>query len=231
MNLSCRLRLYIRLFAKRPDVHVWDATWSDVSAVPELPSEASFLGEQSVRFVWGFEEGSADAHPSAEGGVLHLHPGHDQDDGWRDAERFPLDGVEKSLMLDCLVEEATTHLVAAPGQSVRDAVPAFYNANDESVRRFDSLESYLTLGARRAFAWYWPNEDQGETDEVLARLNEGSLAADAGLDAVRAGLLAQGASPNEADALLAWLGHDARILVPVNAATERASTRPPSARG
>jgi len=214
MNLADRLRLYIRLFSKRSDIHVWEATWRPVTSAPELPSSASFLSKESLRFVWGFEEGSQGDHPSSDGGVLHLHPGHEQDSGWPDADAFPLEGVELSLMFDLLVTEGTSHLVVSPDQSIADAVPAFYNANDESLRRFDSLEAYLTLGARRAFAWYWPSEDQGETEEVLARLHEGSL--EAGSEGLRDRLIEQGASEPEADALIAWLGDDARVLVPSN---------------
>lgn len=211
--LAERLRLYLQLFANRPDLHVWVHTWETPAAPGEpLPHEpAAFLHDHSVRFAWSFEPPYGDL-PSGDGGRLLLHPGHGE--GWLTSNQRWLEGMDASLLIDACVEEALTFLAVPEGSSTQDAVVTFYNANDETLRPFDSLEDYLTQGARRAFTWYWQADPPYESDDLLARLDAASLPANSDAEAILSGLQRQGASPEEAATLLAWLGDDARRLIP-----------------
>ncbi len=94
-------------------------------------------------------------------------------------------------------------------------------------RTFDSLEAYLTEGARSAFAkgWQWGsaetraklpwfpegNRSWEPAEQLREKLSARSLAADAPLDEIAARLLQRGLTPEEAQALVDWLGADARL--------------------
>lgn len=212
-TLAQRLRIYLRLFAARDDLHVWVHTWETPTQPGEpLPDEpAAFLRDHALRFAWSFEPPYATL-PSGDGGRLLLHPGHGE--GWLTAQERWLEGMDASLLIDACVEEGLTFLAIPEGASTQDATPVFYNANDETLRPFDSLEDYLTQGARRAFTWYWQADPPDESDALLQRLDAASLPARSGDQALLDGLQRQGASSEEAAALLAWLGDDARRLIP-----------------
>jgi hypothetical protein len=211
MHLRERLASYLRLFAKRTDVHVSRCEWGAPAAVPELPPGeiADFLGAATLHFTWSFEAGEP---PQGSGGHLFLAADHERK--WEGSDGRWLERASSSLLIDHMVDEGLGLLVVDDGDAIAQAKPAFFDANDDRLIRFASLEAYLTQGARRAFAWYWQNDDNAQWSELLERLRGASLEAGAGEDALVDRLRAQGASDAEARALCAWLGDDARVLVP-----------------
>lgn len=214
MNLHERLAAYVRLFGKRPDIHLWHSDWGTPTAVPTLPSgemEALF-GRSTLRFAWSLERPYGE-QPQGDGGHLFLSAEHESE--WQSSDRRWLDGVSSSLLVDRMVDEGLGLLVVEEGHDLAQAKVAFFDANDDRLIRFEGLEAYLTLGARRGFAWYWQNDDNSEWPDLLARLREGSIDAGTSADALIAALCGQGATDAEARALVEWLGDDARILVPV----------------
>lgn len=96
-------------------------------------------------------------------------------------------------------------------------------------RRFDSLDAYLTEGARAAFGrgWQWGSADvratlpwfpEGNTswqaaETLRATLEARSPAADTSIAALRDQLVTRSLSADEADILLGWLGVDARLTL------------------
>jgi hypothetical protein len=211
VRLHERLALYLRLFAKRGDIHIVHHEVGKPAAVPELPPGeiADLLGTSTMRLAWSFEAGGG---WSGVGGQVFLAADHEKQ--WQDSSGRWLDGVSSSLLFDDMVEEGLGLLVVDEGDSVAEAKTAFYDANDDRLIRFESLEAYLTQGARRGFAWYWQNDDNSEWPDLLDRLRTGSLA-DTSEQALLTGLARQGATDAEAQALVAWLGADSRLLIPV----------------
>lgn len=214
MELQARLAAYLRLFGQRPDLHLWRSEWGTPASVPELPAHASLLSGMTLRFAWSVEPSyeSPGFPGSGYGGQLFLSACHER--GWEGPDGRWLEGASSSLLVDMMVEEGVGLLVVDEGQEIAQAQVGFYDANDDRLIRIGSLEDYLTLGARRAFAGYWQNDDNSEWPDLLAKLLTNSLPSGATPEALIAALSSRGASDAEAQALVSWLGDDARILVP-----------------
>src|SRR5690606_15299050 len=215
MDLHAKLELFFRLFARRPDVHVWvSRVIPRASPAPQLPADAdALLGTRSSCFAWSFDPPEpGDERPEGNGGRLWLDAGHGE--GWQSQDERWLDGVASSLLIDDVVAEGLGLLVVDEGGAITDARPAFHDANDEALYRYASLEDYLTQGARKGFVWYWASPGSRDAADVLEQLHEGSLPAGTEPAVLRARLEAQGAALEEAEALWRWLGDDARLLVP-----------------
>ena len=86
----------------------------------------------------------------------------------------------------------------------------FENSNDDAFTPFGSFEAYVTAGAKRAFEWYWQAHEAGDHSERLLDASVPSGTPPAELTAL---LVAQGAEPAMAEALVTWLGDDVRILL------------------
>jgi hypothetical protein len=98
----------------------------------------------------------------------------------------------------------------------------------EKLVLFASLTDYLTAGARHGFArgkvaWPAHRHDRGEWQDTAAELRQVSLPSNTPIAALRVALCAQGASGEEADELLEWLGSDASLLVALPMADLRRS--------
>ena len=214
MELQERLAAYLRLLGQRPDLHLWRSEWGTPASVPELPAHAALLSGMTLRFAWSVEP--SDASPgfpgAGYGGQLFLSACHEA--GWTGSDGRWLEGASSSLLVDMMVEEGLGLLVVDEGQEIAQAQLGFYDANDDRLIRIGSLEDYLTLGARRAFAGYWQNDDNSEWPDLVARLHASSVASGTAPEALTTALISRGASDAEAQALVAWLGDDVRILLP-----------------
>ncbi|MBK8266435.1 MAG: hypothetical protein IPK80_34545 [Nannocystis sp.] len=211
MELQERLAAYVRLFGQRPDLHLWRSEWGTPASIPELPESAGFLSRATLRFAWSFEPPYGEK-PQGDGGHLFLSACHDR--GWEGPDGRWLAGASSSLLVDMMVEEGIGLLVVDEGHELAQGQMAFYDANDDRLIRLGSLEQYLTLGARRGFAWYWQNDENFQWLDLVARLHASSLGSGSTEEALVSALTSRGASELEARALVAWLGDDVRILIP-----------------
>lgn len=220
--LSARLGAFLELFALRKDVHVAsNLVLSGLSSreakklETELPSELFAFARDfgGADFSWalaervgelaGFSEGSR-------GGRLNIR-------SFRKLEYVAPEEWEpwaKKITaragFDVFVAEGQTWLVHQKGKSKTEAVLMFNE--DSTLTKMGSLEEYLTLGARRAFVWYWQVDDaegRAMLDTLLARSMPTSTPAPKLQDL----LVQRGASAQMADALISWLGKDVVVLL------------------
>ncbi len=89
----------------------------------------------------------------------------------------------------------------------------FDDANDVQRYPMGTVNEYLTNGAKLGFVWYWPRREYWEAREFTKRLFDASLPRSTSAPEVVAGLVDKGLSEREAEAMVAWLGEDAVILL------------------
>lgn len=225
LTLAELLHLWVRLFKRRADIVV--RTHEEAPPLSErrlgwntdqLPPEVlAFAAEHGgLYFCWYLKALEAEMADKSEGynggkvrllGVEHVR--------WRPkSEDWQYGDWEAQVMIDLMVEEGVTFLAYRPGETPVQAHVEFDSANDCERYPMGSLEDYLTLGARRAFAWYW-QQDDWEGKEFREALEEASLPRDTPPEQLIAALVARGASPPEASALHRWIGPDVVLLLPL----------------
>lgn len=94
----------------------------------------------------------------------------------------------------------------------------------ESTARYDDLEHYLTLGAKRGFLDYWPAAPESDSDVIVSQwqqqleaLRALSLDRSSAPATVVARLAAAGVEASLAEDIVAWLGQDATLYLPKEA--------------
>ncbi|MCA9717534.1 MAG: pentapeptide repeat-containing protein [Myxococcales bacterium] len=221
------LQLYLRVFAQRPDIHVYDhragrpTPSSTLRALQgDIPDEALAFaaGVGPLEFNWVFAEHKADRSQYSSGyrgGRIKL-VGFENfrwwpKQSWQKEERF-----KEDAMFDDFVAEGNTRLSYDKGQKRTDAALVFDNANDVTRDPLGSIEGYITDGAKAGFTWYWQTGPGEFTDQLV----RASVPRDTSPERLRALLQARGLSEDEARALVTWLGPDAVVLVHGSATAE-----------
>jgi len=222
LSLGTLLHAYLRVFAQRPDVHVRQHEASGPGEAVQvhmlhkkIPSWALALFDEigCTRFCWIFADQTAEMSSFSEGyrgGLLRI-PSIYRLEWCKRPESWDAFTYVADCRVDDLQAEASTFLRYEPDEDRTTAKLVFDDADTPAV--FDDWESYLTLGARRGFAWYWPNGSR-EGMAFAERLYAGSLPRSTPEAEVVAGLQARGLSEREARGMVAWLGEDAVILLP-----------------
>lgn len=220
LTLPKLLQAWIKVFAKRGDVIVTHHQAGAPAAVGVVASMqvsfpawlVAFSSEQPpIHFAWAHLEEKDDLEGFSEGskgGRINLVPAknyrwHDKPADW-DFVKF-----KAQTMFDDLQAEGSTMLSYDPGEKATDAILVFDDANENERFPMGNIEDYLTLGAKRAFAWYWPNGG----GENLEQLVEKSLAPKTAPAEVQKKLVSKGATAEEAAALIKWLGKDVTLLL------------------
>jgi hypothetical protein len=208
----------MRAFARRGDVLVVDNYFSpagaDGAALADFPPDAAaFLREHAeVELTWVLAEEAAHREQykkGAEGGRLNLGIGG----GWNPRSGWEWVEFDEWASLDNMAEEAGTWFVTRDGGPRTGAEILFHPSSDpEDVRTFPTFEAYLTLGASKAFAWYWQKQDH-ESAGILRRLRARSVAATTPPAELARALQGRGIEAEDAEGLVAWLGADAVLLL------------------
>ena len=221
LPLGSLLHAYIKAFAQRPDIHVRTRKTSGPATGTYLHiwhkkmprwAHALYADIGETEFCWVFADQQAEMHSFSDGyrgGKLHIpslytFDWHKRPASW-DAFTY-----EADAMVDRLQAEANTMLRYEPGEKRTEATLVFDDADDP--RTFANWEAYLTLGAKRGFAWYWQNDDR-EGMGFVEKLFAQSLPRDTPADEVVAGLQGAGLTEAEARGIVAWLGEDAVVLL------------------
>ena len=219
------LRLWIRLFAQRPDIHVRTNTHgaptstATVAALTQrLPPDILALaaGSGPLHFCYVFadqREGMEGSSEGYNGGRINL-VGFKHFRWWDRPAEWDFVSFKAQAMFDELQAEGSTMLSHDPGESETDALLVFDDANDCERHPMGTSEEYLTQGARRGFVWYWPKLEYWEANDFVAKLFKGSIPRTSTEAAIRSGLVARGLDAAEADSMWRWLGRDAVLLIP-----------------
>ncbi len=219
------LRLWIRLFAQRPDIHVRTNTHgaptstATVAALTQrLPPDILALaaGSGPLHFCYVFadqREGMDGSSEGYNGGRINL-VGFKHFRWWDRPAEWDFVSFKAQAMFDELQAEGSTMLSHDPGESETDALLVFDDANDCERHPMGTSEEYLTQGARRGFVWYWPKLEYWEANDFVAKLFKGSIPRTSTEAAIRSGLVARGLDAAEADSMWRWLGRDAVLLIP-----------------
>ena len=212
------ISLWIRLFSRRDDVDVVRhksgkplASKAIAALAGQLPDEliGFAAGAASLELQWrtpgtGEQHGFKIVVPSAK----DWHP---RPPGW-------LGTWAERASLEVLSEERRVVLSRYEGQARAAArIDYEYESEDPDGLRHGALRDYLAAGARVGFVAGW---QRGGHETIvppeLAALRQSSLPA-TGRDGVLAGLVARGATADEAAALWDWLGAAATLLLPFRA--------------
>ena len=222
LSIGQLLVCYLRVFAQRPDIHVRDhvvglptpsATLTKLAG--KVPPFALSLAAEvgHLNFCWVFEDkkaGMENFSEGANGGRLNLE-GFSREFRWNPRPEY-MDATFKAQALwDDVVTEAATYLSYEPAEQPVDAKLVF-DTRDGRIP-LGTASEYLTEGAKRGFTWYWQRFDYWEALELTKRLYAASLPRTTPTSKVTAALVEKGLSPSEAQALVAWLGADAVILL------------------
>lgn len=220
LTLPKLIAAWTQVFARRKDVvitHNQAGAPAAVGVVSSLQVSfpdwlVAFASEQPpLHFTWAFAEDKDDLEGyslGSKGGRINLVPAknyrwHDKPEDW-DWVNF-----KAQTMFDDLQAEGSTMLSYDPNEKPTDAILVFDDANDNERFPMGNVEDYFTLGAKRGFVWYWQNGG----GEHLERLVDHSLPAKTPAAEVQKRLAAQGATAEEAAALVKWLGKDATLLL------------------
>lgn len=219
------LRLWIRLFAQRPDIYVRTNTHgaptstATVAALTQrLPPDILALaaGSGPLHFCYVFadqREGMDGSSEGYNGGRINL-VGFKHFRWWDRPAEWDFVSFKAQAMFDELQAEGSTMLSHDPGESETDALLVFDDANDCERHPMGTSEEYLTQGARRGFVWYWPKLEYWEANDFVAKLFKGSIPRTSPEAAIRSALVARGLDAAEADSMWRWLGRDAVLLIP-----------------
>jgi|GEM_PF-2090860 len=225
LPLGALVRAYLRAFARRKDVVVRECKLSGPCPWGRLGHRhrkmphwtlSLFAELDETHFCWVFEDAKADIDkysPGYNGGLLHLASAHRFDWTKRPAA-WTAETYDQDSMVDELYSEASTFLRIEPGEKKTDARLVFTDADDPQT--FESWEEYLTRGARRGFVWYWQLPDSGVPTALVDKLYAHSLPRDTPAKTVVDKLQKLGLSSLEAEGIVAWLGQDAVILLPLD---------------
>jgi hypothetical protein len=195
-----RLEAWAQILSKREDLELkTPLTIQPPGDIPaDYPADVRALAERSGYLYFSYRAKTGDA-----AGYLCLAL-----NGERAYAFMELDGVEVAedqlYVLDGDLEGTgnATWLVARPG------VPALIVWSVEEMIQFDSMEQYLTLGAKRGFNYgSW----QRDAHAGLASI---SKSRDSAPSDIVAGLVGRGVAADMAADLVEWLGGDAALLLP-----------------
>lgn len=209
LPLARLLLTYLRVLARRPDVHVLvDAPGAPASAAalqrlegrvpPALLALAAELA--SLHFEWALDP------DGKEGGRLRIG----------DLEVFAWQAPPPD---EAAPRYAGRAVLDAPGREAAelaytpDQAPTAAEVVWAGEQPLGTVEAYLTAGARVGFARGWQKPTQA-AGRLARKLLAASLPRDTPEGAVVDGLVAHGLVPAEAAALVRWLGADAVILLP-----------------
>lgn len=225
------LLCWLRVFSKRPDVHV---VKSELGAPAESSTLLSFYGRVpphilalfsdigSVHFWWVFQQykhAIKDRSEGFYGGRINLLGLSRLDFYPRPSDHDWVDYAAEA-MFDSLQAEGSTMLSYDPDEKPTDALLVFDDANDCERYVMGNALEYFTPGARRGFVWYWQRAEYWEARGFTALLFEHSLPKSTEAKLVVQGLIEKGLSELEAQAMVRWLGEDAVILLPAPSASE-----------
>ncbi|MFZ5441392.1 MAG: hypothetical protein ACOZQL_15395, partial [Myxococcota bacterium] len=217
------LRCWARVFSQRPDIFVrTNELGAPVSAkvldrlAPMVPAHAlAFAAKVGQReLCWVFADKKEEMSFSSRGyngGRLNLR-------GFAAFEWFPrpedwVGTYDSTCLFDELVQEGITLFSYEEGEQPTEAVLVFDNANESERYPMGTVAEYLTAGAKRGFAWYWPMMESLGPKEVVDALFDGSMPRTTPPEEVIAALVARGLNDAEARAVQRWLGPDAVILL------------------
>jgi len=215
---------YIRVFIQRSDVFVVDNQLGAPTSAnmllrlcdtvpPEVLALAAEIG--ALEFTWVFESEKDERENSSKGyrgGRIHL-PGFERFRWYERPPEWDWVNFHSQAMFDDLVAEGCTMLSYDPGEQPSEAMLVFDDANDVQRYPMGTVNEYLTNGAKLGFVWYWPRREYWEAREFTKRLFDASLPRSTSAPEVVAGLVDKGLSEREAEAMVAWLGEDAVILL------------------
>lgn len=214
LDLAARMRAYVHLFARRTDVRIVESEIGDgVGAEaldPRVPADVRAFAERHGTLTLRWKHLDTPTH-SELGGAFAFSArslGSFDPAPWAEQREAPFSAF---TTFDDVIAEGNGWLVLAEG--AREAVVGFENANDGTFTPFPSFDAYVTAGARKAFTWYWPVGD-GQGADLLDRLLEISVDPGTPPAELVTMLEARGATPDEARALVDWLGADVVVLLP-----------------
>lgn len=199
-SLYDRLQAWVQTLAKREDIEFrTPLTVQPPGEIPaDYPADLRALSERAGYFYFSYRAKAGDA-----AGFLCLAL-----NGERAYAFLELDGAEvpedQMYMFDGDLEGTgnATWLVVRPGK------PPVYLWSVEEMVPFDTVEAYLTLGAKRGFHYAsWQYDDH----VGLAGISKSRDTAPSDLVA---GLVARGVAADMAADLVEWLGGDAALLLP-----------------
>lgn len=216
---------YLRLFAQRPDIHVrTNVIGAPASAgtlskaetkVPAFAMAVAAIVDR-LHFCWVFKdkmdemEGVSEGYNGGRINLLGL-----KDFRWHDR---PTDwdwcSFKAQSMWDDLQAEGSTLLSYDPEEEPVEAILVFDDANDVERFPMGTAAEYLTEGAKRGFTWYWQRATYWEANEFTKKLYDASLPRRTPQAKVIDALVRKKLSPDEARAMVAWLGEHAVILLP-----------------
>lgn len=216
---------YLRLFAQRPDIHVR-------TNVVGAPASAGTLSKAEIKvpafalalaatvdrlhFCWVFKDKIGEMEGVSEGyngGRINLRGL--KDFRWYDRPRdWNWCSFKAQAMWDDLQAEGSTMISYDPGEQPTEAILVFDDANDVERFPMGTAAEYLTEGAKRGFTWYWQRATYWEANELTKKLYDASLPRKTPQAKVIEALVKKQLSPEEARAMVAWLGEHAVILLP-----------------
>lgn len=224
------LMCWLRVFAKRPDVHVVKnelGAPADAATLLRYHDRvppyllALFADVGPLHFWWIFQQHKHRLKDHSEGyhggrinlaglANLRFYENHDDEDA----------GYAGQTMFDSLQAEGSTMLAYDREEKPTDAILVFDDANDCERYAMGNALEYFTPGARRGFVWYWQKADYWEARGFTALLFLHSLPRTTEESVVLHGLIEKGLSESEAQAMVRWLGEDAVILLPAPSAAQ-----------
>ena len=231
LSLVSRLDAWARAFVQRPDVKVsehkrgkaWKSADNAIYAGAEIL--AFYTEANGYTLEWSLE-GEPDVVsrlgiPSYTTTQIVFHP-------FKAAGGFTAKYAD-AMILDAFANKNNTAAALPKVSSKTATIISLFTG-----RTFGSLEAYMTEGARSAFAkgWQWGsaetratlpwfpegNQSWAPAEQLRAKLSARSLPEDAPLTEIAARLVQRGLTPEEAQALVDWLGADARLAAAPRAA-------------
>ena len=224
LSLVARLDAWARAFAQRPDVKVGEhkrgKAWKSADSAIYAGSEilAFYTEANGYTLEWSLrndpEEVSRVGIPSYTTTQVVFHP-------FKPAGGFTAKFAD-AMLLDSFANKNMTAAALPKASSKTATIISLFTG-----RTFDSFEAYMTEGARTAFAkgWQWGSAETRATlpwfpegnrswepaARLRNRLSENSLPEDAPLAQIAERLEQRGLSAEESQALIGWLGVDARL--------------------
>lgn len=217
LRIGQLLRCWIRVFSRRPDIHVLrDTVGSPVpvdtllALASRLPAHALALADElgPLHFCWVFKDTLAEAGGSSvgdNGGRINLV-------GFEGFRWYASDDDEFQALFDDLQAEGSSFLLHKAETTTGEAEIVFVHLSEQHPQ--GTIEHYLTRGAQCAFAGYWPKRGHKGAEALVARLARASLPRSTPADEIVAALRARGLDEVEAQAVQRWLGPDATLLLP-----------------
>jgi len=238
-TLAQRVRLFLTLFAQRPDIHVY-GYWNTSRKITQPTKKSfgkavnsrslnSFIQKEvfpleliafmseigSLRFEWDFADktsGMTQLPRGSNGGMFKF-------DGLKASSWYPRPDYDEDFdyveyaMFDNYVAEGTTQYSYSSDNNRKDAELWFANANDCERHYMGSLEMYMTQGIKRAFTWYWQMDDW-EGKHLYDELVQKSIPSTTPKTELLALLEEKGCESEDAKAMYNWLGQNIHILFP-----------------